>query len=31
VLTRVAIANTNALIPNLEAIELQLAQIEAAG
>ncbi len=31
VLTRVSIANTSALIPNLEAIEQQLAQIEATG
>lgn len=28
VLTRVGIANTNALIPNLEAIELRLAQLD---
>jgi chemosensory pili system protein ChpC len=30
VLTRVSIANTSALIPNLEAIEAQLAQAEQA-
>ena len=30
VLTRVSIANTNALIPNLEKIEQMLAQFEAA-
>jgi chemosensory pili system protein ChpC len=30
VLTRVSIANTSALIPNLEAIEMQLATLEAA-
>lgn len=31
VLSRVSIANTSALIPNLEAIEISLAQIEATG
>lgn len=31
VLSRVSIAKTNALIPDLEAIELHLAQVEAAG
>ena len=30
VLTRVSIANTNALIPNLEALEQKLAQLELA-
>jgi hypothetical protein len=30
VLTRVSIANTNALIPNLEQLEQLLAQYEAA-
>ena len=30
VLSRVGIANTSALIPNLEAIELRLAQVEQA-
>jgi chemosensory pili system protein ChpC len=30
VLTRVSIANTSALIPNLEAVEMQLATLEAA-
>ncbi len=30
VLSRVSIANTSALIPNLEAIEVALAQVEAA-
>ena len=31
VLTRVSIANTSALIPNLESIELQLATLESGG
>jgi chemosensory pili system protein ChpC len=31
VLARVGIANTSALIPNLETIELHLAQVEGAG
>lgn len=31
VLSRVSIANTGALIPNLETIEMMLAQVEATG